>query len=167
MKTNFLYTISLKSWKEKKQGFFQMENEEWLLLKSLFTDYMMDGVSIIHKKYISSIQRGEKEEFEEKVLLINKKVPTDLFTIDIDNLYNILLQEDKIIQVIRQDEFRSYIGKIIKINNKSILMKLLSPSGIWLRDPINIKKENIRTIDFDTDYINSLSTYSKQRKDDI
>ncbi|MDR3287356.1 MAG: hypothetical protein LBT27_07930 [Prevotellaceae bacterium] len=76
MKTKHLYTISLKKWSEKKQGFFLSENQDWILIKSLFSDYIMDGETIINKVYIDSIERGNDEKFIEAVLIANNKLNT-------------------------------------------------------------------------------------------
>jgi hypothetical protein len=163
MKKNHLYTILLNGWTEQKQGFFLKENEEWLLIKSLFSDYIMDGETIIHKKHIASIERGNNERFTEAVLITNNKFNKDNNVHIIPNSFDLLeeLNKSKIVfQLSLKDETICYVGRITEIKNKTFFMEIITPKGIWLKKQISIRKDLIRTIDINTDYINSLLCYS-------
>jgi hypothetical protein len=163
MRSNKLYTISLNGWKEKKQGFFLKENKDWLLIKSLFTDYIMDGNTIIHKKYIASVERGDKERFIEAILIANDKFNNDDNMNILSDTYDLLelLDKNKIVfQLSLKDETICYVGRMEKIKNKTFLMEVITPKGIWSKKQIIIRKDLIRTIDMNNDYINSLLVYN-------
>ncbi|MCD7972580.1 MAG: hypothetical protein LUG18_07910 [Candidatus Azobacteroides sp.] len=57
MKTNEIikgqfYSFKIRGRKEKEKGILIEEGKEWILIKSLFTDYVIDGFKIINKKYV-------------------------------------------------------------------------------------------------------------------
>ena len=162
MKKDHFYTISLSHRKEKEQGFFQKENEDWVLLKALFSDYMMDGVLLINKKYISLTKRESDEEFTEKVILANNRLNTENLTIlDSADLYETFRKDKVVIQLSHYEDSAANIGRIVKVNDKSLSMLLLNTRGIWDDYYSNIRKDKIRTIKYNTDYIRSLLTYSE------
>jgi len=49
---NSLYSFKIRGFVNKSRGIFLQEGEDWLLIKSLFTDYMLDGYRLLNKKYI-------------------------------------------------------------------------------------------------------------------
>ena len=162
MKKDHFYTLSISRRKEKEQGFFQKENESWVLLKALFADFRMDGVVLVNKKYISSINRGDDEEFVEKVIVANNRLDTENLTIlDSADLYEIFYQNKTVIQVSHYEDSAANIGRIVKVNDKSLSMLLMNTQGIWEDYNFNIRKEKIRTIPYNTHYIRSLLAYNK------
>lgn len=79
------YSFKIKDRKRLESGILLVEGEDWVLLSSIFSDYIVDGYILINKKYITSIHRTEKEIFTEKVLKASNK--TDIVPyIDIPHL---------------------------------------------------------------------------------
>lgn len=165
METNKLYSISIKNRKEKVVGIIEQEGEEWILLKAIFTDYIMDGRKLICKKYISSINRSEKDIFKENVLRSAKKwdnyreIKIPLST---DLLFDFLNKEQKVFQISLRDESVCYLGKIEKLLGKSFYLKPLTPRGKWQEENLLFRIGSVRIIDIDTDYISSLLAYNSQ-----
>ena len=54
-----------------------------------------------------------------------------------------------------------FAGKISKILPKSFYFKELDTNGDWLDETTLYKKDTIRKINFDSDYLNSLLKYNK------
>ena len=161
---NNLYAIRLKGRKEILRGIFLGSGVEWILLKYNPVDYVLDGYLLIRKKYIKNIIREEKEKFKETVIRL-KCNDTDFDITSpkldeiIDTLYY-LMQHETVIQLEFHDESVCYIGKIRKIFNKTMRMLDLDTKGNW-ENECSYQIEQIRTIQFDNDYTNSLDTYNK------
>ncbi|MFT3995487.1 MAG: hypothetical protein QM660_14335 [Dysgonomonas sp.] len=162
--TNSFYTIHLKGRKSILQGILIYIGTEWVLLKYVPVDYVLDGYLLIRTKYIKKIERGEEEIFNESVIhlkLTNEKTNEEYFNLNAssDILYY-LMQNQIIIQFDFHDDSVSYIGKIKRIYTKTIRIESISPKGEW-EEKNSYQLERIRTIQFDNDYINSLIAYNK------
>ena len=164
MESGKLYSIKVKNRKNLTQGILVEEGEEWLFLIQLYTDYIIDGYQLVNKKYIEYTERTEKDIFTEKVLIANKKI-------HIPNLLKIPLSTEQLlswfynsritVQIDNNDEMRCWIGKMRNATTKYLYLDILSPDGIWTGTYYTFKKDCIRLISFESDYINSLLAYNK------
>lgn len=152
----------MKYRKGKEQGIVIQEGEEWVLVKYLYSDYIVDGFMLLNKKYIEFTERNEDEIFFEKVLKANNKL--DVPNLDVPLTTNTLLKwlEDNqtTFQIDPKDESVCYIGRIIDILDKSIRFKAISAKGEWLGGYNLFRINSLMMISFDTDYINSIITYA-------
>jgi hypothetical protein len=55
-----------------------------------------------------------------------------------------------------------WLGKVKKIKGAELKIDYLNPKGIWSSSMPTYKLGNIRTIEFDTDYVNSLKLIAKK-----
>lgn len=161
---NSFYTIYLNGRKSILQGILIYMGEEWVLLKYVPVDYVLDGYLLIRTKYIRRIERGVDEVFNESVIrlkLASEKTNEEYFNLNerFDVLYY-LMRNQIIIQFDFHDDSVSYIGKIKRIYTKTIRMESLNPRGEW-EEENSYQLDRIRTIQFDNDYIDSLIAYSK------
>ena len=159
------YSILLKGREEKIQGILEQEGKEWMLLRCVFSDYIMDGWRVINKRYIYSIVREESEVFTEKVLKASKKwrsTKKRQLPLSTDLLFDYLKNTCSIFAFSLNDEFITFVGKIQKLLPKSFYITPISPRGKWLNECNIFKKERVRVIDIDTDYINSLIAYNNK-----
>lgn len=163
IKNNFC-TIHLKGRKGILQGVLIYAGFEWVLLKYVPVDYVLDGYLLVRTRYIKKIERGEDEIFSETVIhlkwtveRLKKKFPNLNGYLDI--LYY-LMQKQTVIQFDFHDDSVSYIGKIKKIRTKTMRIESMNPKGEWDGESSYLL-ERIRTIQFDNDYINSLIAYNK------
>jgi len=161
---NKLYTFKVKNRKEREQGIIVANGDEWLLIKHIFADYIVDGYMLLNKKYIEELNRTKEDEFIENVLRASNKIGV-VQTIDIPLSTNLLLkwleENQKVFQIQNSDETMCWIGKILSSTDKSIFLTPLSPKGIWQSSYYTFRKANIRMISFDSDYITSLLNYNK------
>ena len=65
-------TFQMIDWEEPEVGLLIDENEEWLLVKHIPVDYVIDGYKVFKKEFIESRDRGENEQKIEKVLHLKK-----------------------------------------------------------------------------------------------
>ena len=123
-------------------GFVIAYNDDWTLLKYNPFDYIVDGYIILRHKNIEGFRRDAKEKFREKVIMLKKQHLPDFSDFPLTDLETILTSLTKkygIFQFDLKTEKACYLGKL----------KLLTKSKL--------------TIEFDTDYINSLKLISKKK----
>jgi hypothetical protein len=161
---NNFYTILLRGSKSVLSGILLCEGLEWILLKYVPVDYVLDGYMLIRTRYIKKIERKEEEIFNESVIrlkLIDKEFDKSYPELDeISNILYCLLQEKIVIQLVLHDDTVCYIGKIKKLFSKMVRIQNLDSKGNWENES-SYPLERIRTIQFDNDYINSLIAYNK------
>lgn len=160
------YSFNMKYRKEKEQGIVIQEGEEWILVKYIFSDYIVDGFMLLNKKYIELTERNEDEIFFEKVLKANNKldVPNLDIPLSTNELIKWLQDTQTTFQIDPKDESVCYIGHIIDILDKSIRFKAISAKGEWLDGYDLYRINSLMMISFNTDYINSLITYANSIK---
>ena len=159
-----LYSIKIKGFSDKLRGIFLCENKDWIFVLSLFSDYMVDGCQLLRKKYILSISQSIDDIFTQDVLVANEKHKRQTANVCLTKIPTFEYFYDKKIvlgiQTNRADCVN--IGYINKISEKSIFMTPLNDRGVWeYAHYYSFRKDYIRIVEFDTDYINSLVNYSK------
>jgi hypothetical protein len=128
-------------------------------------DYIIDGYVIFRNKNIESFCREVDEKWREKVINL-KGIHIDKNTIPLKNLKTILeylTDNFGVFQVYTKLETICYLGKLKSINTKEFIMENLNPKGKW-KGQMKFNATDIRVIEFDTDYINSLKLVSSTRK---
>jgi hypothetical protein len=138
-----------------------------LLLVQNIIDFQLDGYMIIRIKDISSVRSDESERFSEYIFkeegMLNQiKVPT---LINLENWKSSLqtiqtLRNNIIIECEKENEF--YIGKITKINSKSVFIFYFNGIGEWDQKPTEIFFKDITSVSFAGRYINIISKYIKE-----
>jgi hypothetical protein len=160
MKENIghLIIIEFRDKKESISGFIIDYSEDWILLKLNPVDYLIDGYTIVKNKNIKSFNRTEREEFAEKVMKLKKFSFNSDNKIPLNNLPSILeflTTNYGIFQIATKRESASYLGRLVTIDDKELVIDFLDTRGKWSNE-ISFNPKKIRVIEFDTDYINSL-----------
>lgn len=159
---NKLVTLEFSDIKNSYSGFLLDFSDEWILLKNNPVDYVIDGFIVLKNKNLVSIIYDESNEFYEDVIRSKKIKITNDFIFPLSNLENILLflnNKYGIFQLATKRESAVYLGRLIKITESEIFIQFLNTKGIFDGE-IYFKREKIRIIEFDTDYVNSLKAYS-------
>jgi uncharacterized ubiquitin-like protein YukD len=139
-------------------GYLIDYNDDWMLLKYNPVDYVRDGYIILRNKYIKSYRRDNIEKFHQKVLDLKGEEVTSKDIIPIDNLQVILYYLTDNFGAFQFDLRSSdycYLGRVKSIVKNTLTIDYLDTKGKWSKTR-EFKLGNIRTIQFDTDYINSL-----------
>lgn len=160
---NKIYSISIHHWEKPIQGIVIDSSKDWILLRNLY-DYRIDGLSLVNRKHIDRIERTEREEFAEKVLIANYRFSNevnDVIPLETKTLFEYLECNNIVFQISFEDDSYTYIGKVENVSSLKFSFKKIGSRGIWLAEEQQIEIESIYTIEFNTDYINSLLTYSK------
>ncbi|MBI1185653.1 hypothetical protein GC194_15405 [bacterium] len=139
-------------------GYVVDYNDDWTLLKYNPVDYVRDGYIILRNKCIKGYKRDKVEKFHQKVLdlkgegvTVQNKIPID----DIKTILNYLTDNFGVFQFDLRSEVYCYLGRVKSIVKNTLTIDFLDTNGKW-SETRDYKLGNIRTIQFDTDYINSL-----------
>jgi len=160
-KFNYVNAISIYS------GYIIDCNDDWILLKYNPTDYEVDGYILLRNKHVTHYKRDSKERFTEKVLKLkgcepkkNEKIPIT----DIESILNYLTKKYGVFHFDMRSNTSCWLGKVKKIVGSEMHLHYLTPRGKWTYEMPPFKMGNIRTIQFNTDYINSLMLIGKKKK---
>ena len=147
-------------------GYLIDYNDKWVLLKYNKVDYEVDGYIILSNKYVTAFKRDDKEKFTQKILDLKGYKPKDKERIPITDLNTILTYlTDKfgIFQFNMKVDKTSWLGSVKNISGSDLVIDYLTPRGTWTKTMPPFKLGNIRTIEFDTNYINSLKLIASKR----
>lgn len=153
-----LISVKFSDRKNPICGYVVDYNDNWTLMKYNPVDYVIDGFVIFRNKNIDGFKRGSDEKWVEKVINLKGLQPTDKDIIPLINLEAILqylTDNFGVFQVYTKSETACYLGRLKSIDEKTLVMDNLNPRGKW-DGQIKFKTNEIRVIEFDTDYINSL-----------
>jgi len=143
-------------------------NENFTLLKYNPVDFVLDGYMILSHKNIQGFRRDKEEKFKEKIinLKIGNATNDKERNIPLTNLHAILLYLNEnfgVFQFTTKSENACYLGGLASFNDNQLYVDLLDTTGKWIK-PAKFRPNDIRTIEFDTDYINSLKLVAYKRK---
>jgi hypothetical protein len=153
-----LVSVKFTDRKTPIDGYIVDYNDEWTLMKYNPVDYIIDGYIIFRNKNIESYRRDKDEKWREIVINLKGLQPSEKDVIQINDLENILrylTDNFGVFQVYTKSETACYLGKLKSIDKKEFLIDSLNPKGKW-DGQMKFKNGEIRVIEFDTDYINSL-----------
>lgn len=161
-----LVSVKFTDRKTPIYGYVVDYNDDWTLMKYNPVDYIIDGYIIFRHKNIEGIRRDTDEKWREKVINLKGLQPADKDIIpltDLETILRYLTHNFGVFQVYTKSETACYLGRLKSIDNKELIMDNLNPKGKW-DGQIKFKTSDIKVIEFDTDYINSLKLVSTFRK---
>ena len=160
------FNVAYVSTEEIYMGYVVDYNDDWTLLKYNPVDFVRDGYIILRNKDVKSYKRDGIEKFHQKVLDLKGHAVTSEDKIPIDNIeiiLNYLTDNFGAFQFnLRSDDY-CYLGRVRTIINNTLTIDFLDNEGKW-SEKRDYKLGNIRTIQFDTDYINSLLLVANSNK---
>jgi hypothetical protein len=161
-----LVSVKFTDRKSPIYGYVVDYNNDWTLMKYNPVDYIIDGYLIFRHKNIEGFRRDVEEKWREKVINLKGLQPKDKDIIPLNDLETILKYLSETygaFQVYKKSETACYLGRLKTIDNKEIIMDELNPKGKWY-GKMKFRTGDIRVIEFDTDYINSLKLVSTTKK---
>lgn len=154
---NKVVSIELKN-KTELQGIMLDYGNEWICIKNIPLDYILDGYALIHRKYILNVEMNDSDLFKEKILKIKKtsfKYDINLNLNQSEALISYLLEQKDYIRIELKNSDISYVGRITQAREKSMRVHLFSHRAKWLKEETFIYNE-IRVLYYDEDYVKSL-----------
>lgn len=157
--------ISIKFTDREKAiyGYVIDYNEGWILMKNNPVDYIIDGYIVVKNTNIESFNRGIDEKWKEKVIKLKGLEPTDKDIIPLADLKTILkyiTDNFGVFQIQTNSEDTCYLGRLKSIESTKVIIDDLDTKGNW-EGQMTFSPTEIRIIEFDTDYINSLKLVSE------
>jgi hypothetical protein len=163
-KTKSIISFKIKGRSEISTGFVLDFNSEVIHLKSNPVDYIIDGYKILNREFIEAYKIDDDEEFKTNAFRLKKifpKASEKIKLIPFDKLL-FYLNKFEVFQFDQKDDSICFIGKVQKIKNKTMTFKLLDARAKW-SDSSNFRYDTIRTIEYGTDYINTLLLINKSK----
>lgn len=152
--------FKIKGWKKKEIGIVISENEDWILVKSIPVDYVVDGYKIFNKTFIKKrepILKYDKLFIVLELKNINLDVPKDFKFGSTLDLLNWSEEKYGLFEFQDDDETELFYGKLNKIlDNEFVIDMVLSNGKMENQYDFNFLINEIRVITFETDYFESI-----------
>ena len=168
LKYGQVYKFEVEGWEDDVIGVYLDKSTDWIMTINIPNDFMVDGHSIINKKFINNYYRSEEEVFVERVLFSKGLSYSDKPLFELRGFYEQFVEIQKkevCIEILEEDSEISYIGRILEVFEDSFDMQHVGTRGSWMEIVTHSMLE-IRAINFNTDYINSLTSYRRMIKTD-
>jgi hypothetical protein len=149
------------------KGYIIDFSKDWLLMKLIVGDYALDGYVILNMRFIVDYKRGDKERFTQKIADLKGGKPKASELMPLTDIKTILLHlTDKygVFQFDMRTSQTCWLGKVRTIRGNNLKIDYLTPRAKWRTTMPVFKIGSIRTVQFETDYINSLMLASGKGK---
>lgn len=160
---NSLITIEFTDKKGPVSGFLLDYSEDWILLQSNPSDFMVDGYVVVANKNIEGVYRDENEIFIEQVIRLKGVLPSINKKIPLENtkaMFEFLNNEYGLFSFSKKSNSAIYPGKLIAIDELQIILQWIDLKGKWGDNRV-FKLDKIRQVEFDNDYLTSLKLASE------
>ncbi|TPG37734.1 hypothetical protein [Flavobacterium pectinovorum] len=144
-------------------GVFINYGKEWVIIRNISGDYIIDGFKIINRKFIVSISLINSEPLKTIVKLKHLNFVYKL-DYDLNNTVSLIRDIKKngdLIFVLLANEDMAFVGFVDEIHQKSLNLRDLTSKGEMSGFVKNYKFDKIRIIETKTDYLDSLEIYLK------
>ncbi|MDJ1486344.1 hypothetical protein QNI16_38045 [Cytophagaceae bacterium YF14B1] len=158
----------LVDWEEPKTGLLIDENEEWVLVKHIPVDYVVDGYKLYRKAFIAKRTTGEAELFIAKVLQL-KGVKTNKpagFTFQ-KVVETLQWSQDRygLFEFQDQSETELFYGRINSCRDGVLIIDMIKSKGEEEKAyEYEFEIEQIRVITFESDYFESIRLLWQDQK---
>lgn len=158
--------LRLADWEDDVVGVWLAENDDWLLLRRIPVDYVVDGYALVAKQYLMTRQPGAGRKQTELVLRlkgIQPTVPPGFSFSDTLGLLRWVEQTYGLVQF-QDEEEATFLGWLRCVEDTRFRIDALSANGrvdrayeAWFA------AADVQIIEFDTDYFNSLKLLWQER----
>jgi hypothetical protein len=158
-----LISIRFTDRKTPIYGYVVDYSDDWTLMKYNPVDYIIDGWIILRHKNIEGFRASAEEKFREKVVRLKgiKIQKSDLVPLaDLGSILRHLTVKHGLFQLYTKSETACYVGRVNSVDEKQLVIDSLNAKGKW-DGRMKFRPNDIRVIEFDTDYLNSLKLVSK------
>jgi hypothetical protein len=153
--------VQLAGWKADEVGLWVAENEDWLLLRRIPTDYVVDGYVLIVKEHIASRKPHRNRKQVEQVLElkgVQPVAPPGFAFLKLVDMMRWVEQHYGLVEFTDEEEC-TFFGWVNEADAVHLWVDTLSPNCTRrIRDNGNppFVLSEIQCVRFDTDYFNSL-----------
>lgn len=157
-----IVTIGFTDKEETLEGLIINYNEDWTLMRPVFFDYMLDGYLIFKHQNLKGY-KTEDNKFREKVVNLKAQKSNEGDTTpitDLKTILNFLTKKYGLFLFHLKSETSCYVGKVKSLTSSYLTIDYMNTKGQW-KGQMKFRPGNIRIIEFDTDYLNSLQMIQK------
>lgn len=153
-------TYEIEGWEDAETGLLIAENDEWVLVKHIPVDFVIDGYRLYKKEYITRRAAVKKESQIAKVLElkgITLEQPNNFEFADTLHLLKWCEQEFGLFEFQDEDDSELFYGKINAIEDNLLVIDMIHSDGtIEPEYEYDFDINEIRVITFLTDYFISI-----------
>ena len=152
---------------EWERGFVVGLSDDWFLMQYLNRNTMrLDGYCALRVKDVEEV--SEATDFANLALRLRKESPTpqpDILVLDLPGLLSSIDAHRPPVRVYQEDkEAPAYIGRLLRITEKSVILRIIDRSGRFLEEPHRIKRKHITQIEFGDGYTTELWNVVEYRR---
>ncbi|PKV52410.1 hypothetical protein ATE84_4525 [Aquimarina sp. MAR_2010_214] len=152
-------TYKITGWKEKETGLLISENEDWILVKHIPVDYVIDGYKLYRKSAVQKRKSKSKEDKISRVLQLKNVKTNKPDTFSFGSALEILKWSEEKYDVFEfQDtEAELFYGKLNRVIGDMFHIDLITSNGRVEKDyDYDFLTDDIIAITFETDYFESV-----------
>lgn len=153
--------VQLAGWEVDVVGLWVAENDDWLLLRSIPADYVVDGYVLLAKQHIAGRKPKRSRERVEQVLKlkgVEADAPEGFAFYDVVGMLQWIEQRYGLVEF-ADEEDSMFLGWIRKVDTVHLWFDMLEADGTVSLNSTreqDVVIEEVQLIYFDTDYFNSI-----------
>lgn len=153
-------SFEVEGWEEKQTGLVVLENEEWLLVKDIPVDYVVDGYKIYKKQFINNRLQEDNEKKIERVLKlkgVEANAPEGLTLGSVAEILAWCEARFGLFEFQDGEDDELFYGRINTIEGRSLIIDSIKTDGkTEFEFDCEFDMDEIRVITFESDYFNSI-----------
>lgn len=153
-------SFEIDGWQDVQTGLVVAENTEWVLVKHIPVDYVIDGYRLYKKQYIIKRFTGEAERQIERVLRLKGEkdnLPSNFEFTDTVRFLRWLQEQYGLFEFQDDDETELFYGRINKVFDSILIIDSIHSDGTIEEEfDCDFNINEIRSITFLSDYYNSI-----------
>jgi len=153
-------SFEVDGWEELQTGVTLSENHDWLLVKHIPVDYVLDGYKLYNKKFIKKRINSTEERIIEKVLTLKGTIingADDFIFADTIELLKWSQNKFGLFEFQDDEEAAVFFGRIKSVIDNILIIDFIDKKGeVDDEYDCEFKIDEIRTISFESDYFNSI-----------
>ncbi len=155
-----VYSLKISNYDNLIVGLIIDIGQNWIAIKYIPVDYVVDGLMFINRKQIVESHRGRHEMFVEKVLSAKGIEANYPVKFDLNESFFQSLREnaaDSLIQISCKDETKTFIGRMVSYDKNGINLSLIDEHALWVEESY-YKYSEIKVIQIANDYLFSMQS---------
>jgi hypothetical protein len=156
-------SYKITGWKKSDVGILIAENNEWILVKHITSDYIIDGYKIYNKEFVDQRINSEFEKELERKIKFKERIlnkPNDFKFTDTIRLLKWIEKKYGLFAFQDEDEHEIVYGKINRLTKYGIVLDVIKVNGsVDCNYEFDI--DEIRVITLETDYHISIGLLSR------
>ena len=153
-------SFEVVGWDELQTGVTLLENNDWLLVKHIPVDYVLDGFKLYNKNFIKRRINSDAERFIERVFHLRNitvDFPQNFEFSDTIGLLQWSQNKFGLFEFQDDDETALSYGRINRVVGNTLIIDFIDSKGQTEEEYYyEFEIDEIRTISFDSDYFNSI-----------